>query len=179
MTVDLRGGDVRVHDGDRRGLDACTSSRPGGTRTPAGASGGCAHRLSDGTFMLTYGDGVANVDLDALLAFHQLARRLATVTAVRPPARFGGLTSTATRSEFSEKPQIGEGWINGGFMVLEPQVLDYIPGDGTASNPTRWSSSRRRASCVRSHTRASGRRWTRCARSGSCGRCGAGARRLG
>ena len=81
-------------------------------------------------FLLTYGDGVADVDLRALAAFHAAQGRLATVTAVRPPARFGGLLfkGDAVR-EFTEKPQIGEGWINGGFFVLEPQVLEYLDGD--------------------------------------------------
>ena len=83
--------------------------------------------------MLTYGDGVADVDLNALLAFHRAHGRLATVTAVRPPSRFGGLDFARTApSQFTEKPQMGEGWINGGFMVLEPQVLDYIDDDGTS-----------------------------------------------
>ena len=84
------------------------------------------------TFMATYGDGVCNVDLTALLAFHRRHGKLATVTAVRPPARFGGLVLDGDRIvEFTEKPQTGEGWINGGFFVLEPEVLDYIAGDQT------------------------------------------------
>jgi glucose-1-phosphate cytidylyltransferase len=88
--------------------------------------------LADETFMLTYGDGVADVDLSALLRFHHEQHRLATVTAVRPPARFGALRFEGHRiAEFTEKPQIGEGWINGGFFVLEPPVLDYIEGDAT------------------------------------------------
>jgi glucose-1-phosphate cytidylyltransferase len=88
--------------------------------------------IGNETFMLTYGDGVADIDLGALLEFHRTNGRLATVTAVRPPARFGGLTIEGDRvARFTEKPQIGEGWINGGFFVLEPQVLDYIEGDAT------------------------------------------------
>ena len=72
------------------------------------------------TFMLTYGDGVADVDVTKLLAFHRAHGKLATVTAVRPPARFGGIVFDGDRvSEFTEKPQTGEGWINGGFFVLE------------------------------------------------------------
>lgn len=83
-------------------------------------------------FMLTYGDGVSNVDLAELYKFHKRCGRLATITAVRPPARFGGLEfENDLVSKFIEKPQIGEGWINGGFMVFEPQVLDYIQGDET------------------------------------------------
>lgn len=86
--------------------------------------------LEGGAFMLTYGDGVCDIDLKDLLRFHRSHGRLATVTAVRPPARFGGLVFDGDLvSEFTEKPQIGEGWINGGFMVLEPGVFDYLDGD--------------------------------------------------
>ena len=97
-------------------------------------TGGRVKRLadwvSDGTFMLTYGDGVSNIDLQALLRFHRSHRRLATVTAVRPPARFGGLDFDGDLvCAFTEKPQAGEGWINGGFFVFEPEVLNLIGGD--------------------------------------------------
>lgn len=86
--------------------------------------------LKDEPFMLTYGDGVSDVDLRQLLAFHRSCGRIATITAVRPPARFGGLDfEGALVREFKEKPQIGEGWINGGFMVFEPGVFDYLSGD--------------------------------------------------
>jgi glucose-1-phosphate cytidylyltransferase len=84
-------------------------------------------------FMLTYGDGVANVDIKRLVAFHKAHGKLATVTIVRPPARFGEVVLDGDRvSRFTEKPQISEGWVNGGFFVLEPGVFDYIEGDGTA-----------------------------------------------
>jgi glucose-1-phosphate cytidylyltransferase len=99
-------------------------------------TGGRIRRLKgwlDGTFMVTYGDGVGNVDLRALLAFHRGHGKLATVTAVRPPARFGGLIMDGDEvREFSEKPQSGEGWINGGFFVFEPQVIDFIAADETS-----------------------------------------------
>jgi glucose-1-phosphate cytidylyltransferase len=86
--------------------------------------------LKTQTFMLTYGDGVGDVDLEALLKFHQSHGRLATVTAVRPPARFGGLTfDNDLVAAFTEKPQTGEGWINGGFLVFEPGVFSYMDGD--------------------------------------------------
>jgi glucose-1-phosphate cytidylyltransferase len=86
--------------------------------------------LSDGTFMVTYGDGVCNVDLRKLLEFHRSHGRIATVTAVRPPARFGGLVFDGdVVTAFTEKPQIGEGWINGGFLVFEPGLFDYLEGD--------------------------------------------------
>lgn len=88
--------------------------------------------LNRGTFMLTWGDGVSNLNLDELLAFHRRHGRLATITVVRPTARFGHVDLDGDRIiEFSEKPQTKEGWINGGFMVLEPGVFEYIEGDDT------------------------------------------------
>jgi glucose-1-phosphate cytidylyltransferase len=88
--------------------------------------------LGDGTFMLTWGDGVSDVDLDELLAFHRNHGKLATVTAVRPPARYGHMIFDGDHvTRFDEKPQTAEGWINGAFFVLEPEVLDYIDGDET------------------------------------------------
>jgi glucose-1-phosphate cytidylyltransferase len=82
--------------------------------------------------MLTYGDGLSDVDLTALVAFHRSHGRLATVTAVRPAARFGDLTIQNGRvANFEEKPQAGEGWINGGFFVFELGVLDFIADDAT------------------------------------------------
>jgi glucose-1-phosphate cytidylyltransferase len=87
--------------------------------------------LAGETFMLTYGDGVADIDLTTLVAFHRSHGKMATVTAVRPPARFGGLEFDGDLVQaFTEKPQIGEGWINGGYMVLEPGILEYLGGDG-------------------------------------------------
>ena len=84
------------------------------------------------TFMLTYGDGVGNVDLKSLLAFHRSHGKLATVTAVRPPARFGNLNLDGDIvKEFTEKSQLNEGWINGGFFVLEPGVFKYLKDDAT------------------------------------------------
>jgi glucose-1-phosphate cytidylyltransferase len=90
------------------------------------------HWLKDETFMVTYGDGVGNIDVGALVDFHRASGRMATITAVRPPARFGGLTleGHAVRT-FSEKPQTDEGWINGGFFVFEPGIFDYLTGDET------------------------------------------------
>jgi len=88
--------------------------------------------IGEETFMLTYGDGVSDVNLNALLATHESNQRIVTLTAVRPPARFGGLIFNGDLiSQFTEKPQVGEGWINGGFMVMEPRVFDYIPADST------------------------------------------------
>lgn len=80
------------------------------------------------TFMVTYGDGVSNVPIDQLLKFHKSHGKLGTVSAVRPPARFGGLIIDDNHHviNFTEKPQMGEGWINGGFLVFEPEVFDII-----------------------------------------------------
>jgi glucose-1-phosphate cytidylyltransferase len=83
-------------------------------------------------FFMTWGDGVSTIDLGALLAFHKKHGRLATVSAVRPPARFGRLDLDGDQVvSFAEKPQLGEGWINGAFFVLEPGIFDYIAGDDT------------------------------------------------
>jgi glucose-1-phosphate cytidylyltransferase len=135
LTVDLRAGAVR-RNGNGNGAepdDWTIDLIETGQET---ATGGRIKRLAphvgEGTFMLTWGDGVSNIDLDSLLAFHRSHGKLATLTAVRPPARFGHLELDGDRiGEFSEKPQIGEGWINGAFFVLEPGVLDYIDGDAT------------------------------------------------
>jgi len=82
------------------------------------------------TYMLTYGDGLADLNVADLLKFHRSHGKLATVTAVRPPARFGGLVLDGSQViDFTEKPQSGEGWINGGFFVFEPEVMDRASGD--------------------------------------------------
>jgi glucose-1-phosphate cytidylyltransferase len=89
--------------------------------------------LANGPFFLTYGDGVSNVDISAIAEFHRSHGRIATVTAVRPPARFGGLLFDDNLvTDFTEKPQIGEGWINGGFFMFEPGIFDYLESDRTS-----------------------------------------------
>lgn len=88
--------------------------------------------LKDGTFMVTYGDGLGDIDIDTLVEFHRTSGKLATVTAVRPPARFGALQLNGdVVCRFSEKSQTDEGWINGGFFVFEPEVLNYLTDDET------------------------------------------------
>ncbi len=132
FTIGFRKGNIDLHDGARDDwlvhlIDTGADTQTGGRLKRL------APRLEDETFMATYGDGVADVDLRQLLEFHRSHGKLATVTAVRPPARFGGLSFNGDYvADFVEKPQIGEGWINGGFFVLEPEVLDYIDGDDTA-----------------------------------------------
>lgn len=100
-------------------------------------TGGRLHRLEKflkpgGTFFFTYGDGVANVDFQKLLSFHRSHGKLCTITAVKPPARFGGLEISSGRvSDFREKLSTDSGWINGGFMVMEPGVLSYLSSDSS------------------------------------------------
>ena len=132
LTVRLSDGTVESHDADRE--DWTVHLVDTGLLT---LTGGRVKRLEshlrDQTFMVAYGDGVANVDLAALLQFHKEQKRLATLTAVRPPARFGGIEFDGPRvAQFSEKPQVGEGWINGGYLVLEPGVFGYLDGDQTS-----------------------------------------------
>jgi len=94
--------------------------------------------LEQDTFMLTYGDGVSDVNISELLDFHRSHGKLVTMTAVRPPARFGTMTFDGNNvTEFKEKPQTGEGWINGGFFVCEPGIFDYlVDGDETVLETT-------------------------------------------
>ena len=88
--------------------------------------------LDSGTFMLTYGDGVSDIDISSLLKFHKFHGKIATVTAVRPSARFGGMhIDSGQVNSFKEKPQSGEGWINGGFFVFESAIFDYLSDDST------------------------------------------------
>jgi len=100
-------------------------------------TGGRLRRLEkllrpSGTFFLTYGDGLANIPFDALLNFHRSTGKLVTVSAVRPLARFGGITLDGPIvTSFQEKSQSGEGWINGGFFVMEPEIFDYLKNDQT------------------------------------------------
>ncbi len=131
LTVDFGLGEVKVHDGYRPDwkvdlVDTGVSSLTGGRIKRL------APYLGNETFMLTWGDGVSNVHLRNLLAFHRAHGKLATLTAVRPPARFGHLEFEGNKVvRFTEKPQTSEGWINGAFFVLEPGIFDYIDGDDT------------------------------------------------
>jgi len=126
ISVDLSNGDFTVHE--KQGENWMVHLIDTGFNTLTGGRvKNLEPWLKDGTFMLTYGDGVSNVDLKALLHFHKSHGKLATMTAVRPPARFGGIIfENNLATSFTEKPQIGEGWINGGFLVFEPGIFDYI-----------------------------------------------------
>ncbi len=131
LSVDLASGQIEIHRGVlpdwkvhliHTGLSTQTGGRLLRLKEWVGAE----------TFLMTYGDGLSDVNLQKLVTFHKSHGRLATVTAVRPRARFGGLTFDEHRvSQFSEKNQTNEGWINGGFFVLEPEIFDYIDGDET------------------------------------------------
>lgn len=133
FTVDLASGRTEFLDKKAR-TDWRVSLVDTGEKT---MTGGRIKRLEkllrpEGTFMVTYGDGVADVDVKKLIEFHKSHGQLATVTAVRPTARFGGLKIEGERvANFKEKPQSGEGWINGGFFVFEPEVFDFIENDST------------------------------------------------
>ncbi len=131
LTVDLKSGLVTTSNGDAKDwlihlIDTGIKSMTGGRLNRL------KYRLSNETFMLTYGDGVSDVDIEKLVAFHRSHGRIATVTAVRPTARFGGIIFDGDKvCDFKEKPQSGEGWINGGFFVFEPAIFDYLQNDDT------------------------------------------------
>jgi glucose-1-phosphate cytidylyltransferase len=131
FTVHLRSGDVLRHqscdeDWTVHLVDTGLATMTGGRIKRLG------HLLRGETFLMTYGDGVSDVNINDLISFHRKHKKLGTVTAVRPPARYGALVFEGDQVvEFQEKPQAGEGWINGGFFVLEAGVLDYIKDDET------------------------------------------------
>lgn len=131
ISLDLAQGRTVIHDGNQPNwklhlVDTGLETMTGGRIKRLGPW------LDDEPFMLTYGDGVADIDVRSLLEFHESHGKLATVTVVRPPARFGGVALEGDRiSSFTEKPQTGEGWINGGFFVLNPGALEYIEDDET------------------------------------------------
>ena len=131
FTIDLSNGDIEVHNKSKinwkvtlvnTGLDSMT--------------GGRLKRLKEfigfETFMLTYGDGLSNVNINSLINFHNSHNKMVTLTSVRPQARFGELKLVDDKViNFSEKPSMHDGWINGGYFVINPQFLDYIDGDDT------------------------------------------------
>jgi len=131
LTVNFQRGEVKLHGCSQPDwtVDLVDTGIP--TLT-GGRIKRLAPHLENETFMLTWGDGVSDLNLHDLLAFHRTHGKLATLTAVRPPARFGHLELDGNQVvECSEKPQTREGWINGAFFVLEPGVMDYIDGDDT------------------------------------------------
>lgn len=132
VTFDLRSRGMRVHQNASEPWQVTLVDTGAETQT-GGRLKRVAPYLAGESFMMTYGDGVADVDLTALLAFHEAQGRLATVTAVQPPGRFGTLDIDPHGQvrAFVEKPAGDGAWMNGGFFVLEPATLDYIEGDAT------------------------------------------------
>ncbi len=133
VTVDLVTNTVTTHTSAAEPWRVTIADTGDGTMT-----GGRLKRvrdyIGDDTFCMTYGDCVSDIDIGALIEFHRDESTFATLTAVRPPGRFGALTLThgETRiARFDEKPEGDGGWVNGGFFVLEPEVFDYIEGDVT------------------------------------------------
>ena len=131
VKVRLGSHEVEVLDPPREETNWTVTLAETGANTPTGGRLVKARRhLGNETFMATYGDGVSNVDLRALLAFHKKQGRAVTVTGVRPMTRFGQLHSKdGVASRFEEKPQLSEGWVNGGFFVMEPRVFEYLSED--------------------------------------------------
>lgn len=132
ITVDLSNGKTIIHDGNQPKWKVHVVDTGLYTQT-----GGRLKRLKnwlekEDLFMFTYGDGVADIDIKSLLNFHRAHGRLATVTTVRAPARFGRIVFDEDRIvNFYEKPEAAEGWINGGYFILNPEVIDYVEGDET------------------------------------------------
>ena len=131
VTIDLQENSVKVHNSQAEPWKITLVDTGNETMT-----GGRIKRIKphvDGTFMLTYGDGVADVDLDALLKFHTEKGKLCTVTAAQPLGRFGALNINKNEDvvSFMEKPKGDGAWINSGFFVCEPEVFDYIDGNAT------------------------------------------------
>ncbi len=130
FTVTLGRGQVEIHGNHSEDGWRVTLADTGERTMTGGRIKRVARYLGGATFMATYGDGVADVDIAKLLAFHRRRGKLATVTAVRPSSRYGELAIEDGRvTLFQEKPQVNQGWINGGFFVFEPAVCGLIEGD--------------------------------------------------
>lgn len=133
ITLDLRENKMQVHKTDTEPwrvtlVDTGQNSMTGGRLKRVAAY------VGNERFCMTYGDGVADIDITCLIAFHESQGRLATLTAVQPPGRFGAFTLDSGQkgiNTFKEKPQGDGAWVNGGYFVLEPAVFDYILGDET------------------------------------------------
>jgi glucose-1-phosphate cytidylyltransferase len=131
FTVDLGNGQIKSHENDK--VDWKVTLVDTGEKT---MTGGRVKRLKDfigdETCLLTYGDGLSNIDIDSLMKFHKSHGKLVTVTAVRPSARFGELDIEGNKvKSFQEKPQLKQGWINGGYFVIEPAFFEFIKNDET------------------------------------------------
>jgi glucose-1-phosphate cytidylyltransferase len=132
VTIDLSKNSIQVHQNSSEPwtvtlLDTGAETMTGGRLKRAAAF------LDDEPFCFTYGDGVIDVDVSKVIDFHRAANTIATVTAVQPPGRYGALTidNDDNRAELEEKPQGDGGWVNGGYFVVSPEILEYIDGDDT------------------------------------------------
>ncbi len=131
VTFDMRSSAMHVHQNSAEPWTVTVVDTGDDTAT-GGRLKRVARYIGDDDFCFTYGDGVSNVDINALIAFHKSQKTLATITATQPPGRFGVLTMDRQKiAGFNEKPQNGGSWINGGYFVLSPRVLEYIDGDQT------------------------------------------------
>jgi glucose-1-phosphate cytidylyltransferase len=133
VTFDLRNNDMKVHQNDTEPWKVTLVDTGENTMT-GGRLKRVKEYIADGTFCLTYGDGVTDLDIKRLIDFHRAQKTLATLTAVQPRGRFGAFKLDRDQyqiSSFKEKPKGDSAWINGGFFVLEPGVMDYIEGDST------------------------------------------------
>ncbi|MEK9657758.1 MAG: glucose-1-phosphate cytidylyltransferase [bacterium] len=129
MTITLKSGDVKILNPVKKEWSVTLIDTGQETMT-GGRLLRLKPHLESAPFMLTYGDGLATINIPELIKKHQTAKRLATVSAVRPAARFGALTIDGDQvTRFVEKSQADEGWINGGFFVFEPQIFNYIEND--------------------------------------------------
>lgn len=132
VTFDLRTNEMKVHQNTTEPWRVTVVDTGDETQT-GGRLRRVADYLDDDPFCFTYGDGVADVDISALTAFHRSHGRKATITAIQPPSKYGVIAFEGDQvTEFHEKPAGEGGWINGGFFVLSPEVIDYIDGDSTA-----------------------------------------------
>jgi len=132
FSVNLLTGDIDIHDASNSNITVTLVDT--GLPTMTGGRILLLEEYVGGErFFVTYGDGLANIDLNALVSFHKDHRKIATVTAVRPSARFGELVIDRDLNvrSFKEKPQLNEGWINGGFFIFEPEVFSFIDGEST------------------------------------------------
>jgi len=131
FTVDLSNGSISSHQTDETDWKV-TLVHTGLESQTGGRVKRLQKFIGNEPFMLTYGDGVADIDLDALLKFHKHHEKMVTVSAVHPGARFGEIEMQEQRViSFQEKPQTGQGWINGGYFIIEPEFFDLIEGDQT------------------------------------------------
>ncbi len=131
VTIDMQQNKLEIHQNSSEPwrvtlVDTGESTMTGGRLKRV------AHYLDNEDFCLTYGDGIGDVDITSVIAFHSEKGKLATLTATQPPGRFGALNMNEHKvTSFEEKPQGDGGWVNGGFFVLSPKVIDYIDGDAT------------------------------------------------